>query len=218
MTLQNPKRLSAVAGFAILGQVVLLASAWLLPLVSDYGLIGDNISELALGRFGFVQIAAFVVAGLGTLGLAVALRQLTTGTRGSLTGSLLIGIYGAGAILIAIFPTDRIDSPADVSSLSTTGTVHVAVAFVSFVCVVAGMFTLTWTLMRQARRRPPSWWWMLFPAGALSLLFVQTEGPLVGLMQRLLVTVISAWLVLAALRIRSVAASAQAGTQVPVNR
>jgi hypothetical protein len=55
---------------AIVGQLVLLASALLLPIWSQYSLIRDNISELALGRYGFLQTAAFVLAGLGTLALA----------------------------------------------------------------------------------------------------------------------------------------------------
>lgn len=216
MAVRNPKRLSQLAWLAVIGQVILVASAWLLPIVSEYGLVGDNVSELALGRLGFVQTAAFVAAGIGTLALAVALRQLTVGRRG-LIGSLLIGVYGASAILSAIFPTDRVDSSDDLSSLSVAGTIHVAVAVISFLSVVVGMFLLTWTFMRQARWRPVPWWWMLFPAGALSLLFVQTEGPLIGLLQRLLVTVVAAWLVLVALRVRSIVATvAEAPATNPV--
>lgn len=203
MTL-NPNRLSQLAWLAILGQVILLASAWLLPSISEYGLLGDHISELALGQGGAIQTVAFLIAGLGTLALAVAIRQRTQGTRG-LIGSLLIGVYGAGAIGSAIFPTDRIDSSADLSNLSATGTVHVAVAVVSFISILVAMFLLTWTFMRQPRWQPASWWSMFFPASALSLLIVQQEGPLIGLLQRMLVTVISAWLILVAVRIRATA-------------
>jgi hypothetical protein len=46
------KRLLQLALFALVGQVVLLASVWFLPLVSEHGLIGDNISELVLGSLG----------------------------------------------------------------------------------------------------------------------------------------------------------------------
>jgi hypothetical protein len=76
--------LSLLAWLAIVGQVCLFASAWRLPSVSEYRLFGDNISELVLGRYGFVQTVAFVIAGLGTLGLACALRQLTRGAQGSI--------------------------------------------------------------------------------------------------------------------------------------
>jgi hypothetical protein len=205
----HPQRLSLLAILAIVGQVILLASAWLLPLVSEYRLAGDHISELVLGRYGFVQTAAFVIAGLGTLGLAFAIRQLTVGAWGSFAGSLLVAIYGAGAILSAIFPTDRIDSPVDVWSQSTAGTIHIAVSIVSFLCIVVGMFVLTWTFARAARWRSLLPWAAFFPAGALALIIVQSEGSLVGLLQRSLVTVIALWLILVAFRVYTITAAAE---------
>jgi hypothetical protein len=64
--LQRSQSLSRLAALAIVGQLVLITTALLLPIWSEYSLIGDNISELALGRYGFVQAAAFLIAGLGT--------------------------------------------------------------------------------------------------------------------------------------------------------
>jgi Protein of unknown function (DUF998) len=205
---RQARRLSLLAAAAIAGQLVAAASAWLLPIWSEYGLVDDHISELALGHYGLVQTAAFVVVGLGTLGLAFAIRRLTVGSWGSLVGSLLVGVYGAGAILSAAFPTDRIDGPADVSSLSTSGTIHVVVAGASFLCLIVGMFVLTRTFSRNGRWRSFPRWAVLFPTGALVLLLVQAEGPLVGLMQRLLIAVFSAWLILVAGKVRSLVVSA----------
>lgn len=204
--------LGSLSLLAIVGQVVLLASALLLPFVSEYDLVGDHMSELALGRFGAVQTVAFVVAGVGTLALAYAIRQLTAGTWGSVVGPLLVGVYGVGAILVAIFPTDRIDRPEDVWAQSTTGMIHVGVSFVSFVCMVVGMFVLLRTFLLEPRWRARTGWWMgLFPAAALSLLFAQSEGPRVGLMQRLMVAVIAAWIIVVALRARAIAAASEGG-------
>jgi len=67
------KRLRQFALFAVVGQAVFLGSAWLLPLASEYGLVGDNISELVLGRYGWVQTLTFVISGLGIICLAYAL-------------------------------------------------------------------------------------------------------------------------------------------------
>jgi Protein of unknown function (DUF998) len=201
---QRSPSLSLLAALAIVGQLVLAASALLLPIWSQYSLIRDDISELALGRYGFVQTAAFVIAGVGTLGLAFAIRQLTKGSWGSRVGSLLVAVYGAGAILSAVFPTDHIDSRADLSSLSATGTIHIGIAIGSFLSVIVGMFVLSRTFARQNSWRSFSRWSVFFPAGALALTIVQQQGPLVGLLQRALVTVISAWLILVALRVRSI--------------
>jgi hypothetical protein len=201
--------LSQLAILAIAGQVILFASAWLLPLVSEYSLMGDNISELVLGRYGFIQTAAFVISGLGTLGLAFAIRQLTKGTWGSFVGPLLVGMYGLGAILSAIFPTDRIDAATDVWAQSTTGMIHSLVALISFPGMVIGMFLLTRTFGLLPAWRSIMRASVFFPAGSLGLLVVQGEGPLVGLLQRLLVAVISGWIILVALRVRKIAGSTE---------
>jgi hypothetical protein len=201
------EQLSLLAELAIATQVTILLSAWLVPFVSEFSLIGDSMSELVLGRFGFIQTSAFLLAGLGTLGLAFAIRSLTKGVRGSLLGSLLIGLYGSGALLVAIFPTDRIDSAADVWTQSTSGSIHVVSALISFVCVIIGMFVLTRTFARHPSWRSLMPWSALFPASALALLLVQQEGPIVGLMQRLLVAVIASWLILVAFKVRSIVAS-----------
>jgi hypothetical protein len=201
--------LALLATAAIVGQVILLASALLVPLVSEFSLVGDNISELVLGRFGEVQTVAFVVAGAGTLALAYVIRQLTAGVWGSRIGSLLVGVYGVGALLVAIFPTDRIDRPADVWSPSTTGLIHIAAFLVSVLCMIAGMFILSRTFLLEPRWRSLLPWLGLCPAAALSLLFVQSEGPWVGIMQRLLVVVIAAWIIAVAERARSIVRSGE---------
>lgn len=209
---QHPQRLSLLALFAIVGQVFLLASAWLLPLVSEYRLLGDTISETALGRYGFVQTAAFVVSGIGTLGLAFAIRQLTRGVRGSLVGALLLAVYGAGAILAAIFPTDPVDGVGVVWAQATPRMiVHVIVAMVSFLSVTVGVVVLTWTFSWEERWRPRTTWFALLATGAVSLFIAQSmeqlTSPRVGLTQRVFVTIVAAWLILAAFRIRLLATS-----------
>jgi hypothetical protein len=190
-----------LATLAVIGEAVLLASAWLLPLASEYRLISDNISELALGRYGFVQTLAFVISGLAVIGLAYVIRQLTRGSRGSFLGSLLIGIYGVAGLVVAIFPTDRIDSRADVTSQSVIGWVHTLTAFVAYLSVIVGM---TWTFGHHPRWRSLTVWSALLAGAALGLLFVQMQGPWVGLMQRLMITVVAAWLILVALRAHSI--------------
>lgn len=204
------KRLHQLALFAVLSQVVLLASAWLLPLASEYRLVSDNISELALGRFGWIQTLAFVISGLGVIGLGYAIYHLTSGARGSVLGPLLIGIYGLGAVVVAIFPTDRIDNRAEVYAQSVIGWIHSLTALVSYLCVVVGMFVLTWTFSRLVRWRSLVVWSTLLAGAALALMFVQMQGPWVGLLQRLLITAIAGWLVLVANRVRTLASTRKA--------
>ena len=209
---QNSPWLAQLAGLAILGQVILLASAWLLPLVSEYSLASDYISELALGRYGFIQTFASLVAGAGTLGLAYAIRQLTKGTWGSFAGPLLVGVFGLGAILVALLPTDRVDTLMDVWTQSTTGMIHTFVSVISFPGMIIGMFILTRTFGLLPAWRSLMRVSVFFPAGSLGLLVLQGPGPLGGLLQRLLVTVICGWIILVALRVRKMVSSTELAT------
>lgn len=209
--IQHPQSLSRLALFAIVSTSMLLASAWLLPFVSAYSVIGDNISELVLGRFGLIQTIAFVLTGLGTLALAWVIYQLTRGLWGSTVGASLVALFGVSALINAIFPTDRIDTPADLATLSTTGLIHSGAALVGFICMIIGMFVLTRTFTR-ARWRRFARWLVLLPASALALLFVQGEGPLVGLLQRALMTATSLWIIVVAFKLRAVVAATAAET------
>ena len=76
------------------------------------------------------------------------------------------------------------------------------------------MFILTWTFAHHARWRSLVVWSSLLAGAALALLFVQSEGPWVGLMQRSLITAVSGWLILVALRVRTIASAQQT---VPAN-
>lgn len=198
-----PMQRLVVAG--IVGHVFSIATAWLLPLVSEYTLFGDNISELAIGRYGYVQTAAFFAVGLGSLALAVAIRRATRGSWGSRAASVLVAFYGVGPIVAAVFPTDRVDSVADLQSLSVVMAIHIGSALVAFLSAVAGMFVLTRTFKRDPR------WRTLWPASlalacvTLIMLFLQQEGPMVGLYQRLLTGTATLWLMLVAARLWSLA-------------
>lgn len=63
------------------------------------------ISLLALGDWGWVQTANFVVAGL--LGVALAAALFTLGAEpASLAAAVLILVFGAGIIIAGLFPAD----------------------------------------------------------------------------------------------------------------
>jgi hypothetical protein len=189
---------------AMIAQIFYLASAWLLPLVSEFRLIRDTISELVLGRYGWVQSLAFLFCGLSTVGLAYALRPFLPRGGQSGSGLLLLALHEIGLILAAIFPTERIDNVADGWTQAIVGTLHLIVSIMSYLCVMLGIFILTWVFTNDNRWQARTTWSALFFVGVLVLLFGQTEGPWVGLMQRLLVSMIAGWSLMVAARLCSV--------------
>src|SRR5918994_5569864 len=109
-TRQEARRLELIAAGVIVGLAFFAATALLLPLVSEYSLTSDYISELAIGRYGYLQTTAFFAVGVSSLALAVGIRVATKSSWGSRIGSAFIGLYGLGAILVGIFPTNEVDA------------------------------------------------------------------------------------------------------------
>jgi hypothetical protein len=209
-TSQGARKLKLIAAGAIVGLAIYAATALLLPLLSEYSLTKDYISELAIGRYGYLQRAAFFATGLGTVALAEGIRMATKGTWGSRWGSLLVGKYGIGAILVAIFATDEIDSTGRVVSPTSVGIVHMVVSALAFVAVIAAMFVLSRTFKRHTRWQAFWPWTLVLAVIALVGFFGQSAGPWVGVSQRIFVGTITLWLVLVAFWLRSIAKGASA--------
>src|SRR5215208_2033801 len=97
-TLPEGRKLQLIAAGAIVGLAFFSATALLLPLISEYSLTGDYISELASGQYGYLQTAAFFAVGGSSLALAVGIREATKGSWGSRMGSAFFGLYGLGGV------------------------------------------------------------------------------------------------------------------------
>lgn len=198
----------ALAG--IVAQGLLVVCAWALPAWSRFGL-DDRVGELVLGRHGWATGLALLLGSLGAVAIAVALRGLTRGLRGSKTGAVLLGLYGGAGILAASFPTDRLTPGADVWAQSLTGRLHLLAISGALLAGVAGVVVLAWTLTADPRWRVLAPWPVFLATAAFTLLVAsavaQSTGSAVGLLQRLLLTVLAGWLVLAAARARYLASA-----------
>ena len=98
-------------------------------------------SLLANGGPGWIQTANFVISGLLCLGAAVGLRRTLTG-RGSKWAPRLLGAYGVGLLLAAIFPADPAagfpaGTPADYAEISTRGMGHFVAGSIGFTGLIA---------------------------------------------------------------------------------
>jgi hypothetical membrane protein len=105
-----------------------------------------------------VQTLAFLVAGFGTLGLAFAMRKLIAHSRASTIGISLLAVYGVGALLVAIFPTERVDGPADVWPQGIVSTIHIVASFVSFIGLTIAMLVCAWVFANRTHWRPITRW------------------------------------------------------------
>jgi hypothetical protein len=150
-----PTRVLLIAGAAAGPIFAAVATAQVL-LRDGFDLRRHPLSQLATGDLGFVQIANFIVAGLGVLCLAVGVRRTVTDGVGRRWLAPLIAVFGLGLIASGVFvmdpengfPLGTPDGPAAVKSWH--GFAHLFAASVAFTGLAAASIVLT---VRMARRR-----------------------------------------------------------------
>jgi Protein of unknown function (DUF998) len=181
---------------------------------AHYNPLRHPVSSLALGRFGWVQDANFIVAGLLTLAFAVGVLRALRPGQGATWGPLLIGVWALGLIGAGIFVTDPVSGypPGTPDMLVEYGSVHAAlhdyVSLPGFVSLVAACFVFT---RRFARMSEPGWAIYSAASGVVFLIafwfasaaFAQTESlvDFGGLFQRVMIVTGWTWLTLLAVHL-----------------
>jgi hypothetical membrane protein len=180
---------------------------------ANYDPLRHPVSSLALGDYGWVQSANFVVTGLLTLALSVGLQRALRLGKGSTWGPLLIGVWAIGLLGAGVFVTDPVSgyppgAPDRLSSNSWHGALHDLFSLLGFVALAAACFVFGRRFAGRGKRG-----WALYSAvsgGVFAVLFVlssagfaQVEGlvDLAGLLQRVAVAVGFGWLTLLAVHL-----------------
>lgn len=193
----------ALAGLAL--YVFLDVIAQILP--PHYSPIRQAESDLALGPYGFVMTINFVVRGLLSLALLLALSRTLVPSHRSRIGLILLGVRSMGAFLLAAFPTDlRGEHTAH-------GKIHLLVAFIAFVCVAIAEIILSRDFAASSwashLARPA----MALAIGAVIalLLLFGTPARLFGLFERLFLGFALLWMAIVAIYLSRVGGISPSG-------
>jgi hypothetical protein len=128
------------AAFAGIAAFVVIVCALHVVQAGTYHPLSEAVSELALGRAGWLMAVAFCSIGTGTLCLAAVQSRLSSQPR---VAPCLIGISGALSYVSAFVH-------ADGPGRSTThGTIHQLVGVTTFILLVSGMFALVRPMRRD---------------------------------------------------------------------
>lgn len=126
---------------------------------AGFSLAHDDVSLLANGTLGWIQIATFLLAGALTLACAAGLGRVLRTHRDSPWAARLLGGYGVGLIAAGIFRADPANgfpagTPAGkAAAISWHGALHLVSAGVGFLCLVAACFVLARHFSGLAQRR-----------------------------------------------------------------
>lgn len=126
--------------------VILDALAQVMP--PHYSPISQAESDLAVGSFGYIMTANFINRGILSLLFIFAFLQtldhLKVQRSKFRSGVIMLGIWGVGALLLAIFPTDVPATP-----VSWHGAIHLVVAIIAFIGGAFGTVAISRSLSQS---------------------------------------------------------------------
>lgn len=104
------------------------------------------VSQLATGPGGWVQILNFFVCGILVLAFAAGLRTAIAGTRGSIGGPVLLGLFAIALLIAGAFTTDPgLGYPPGAAQLHTAhGMIHGLAGLAAFSLLPAAAFVMAW--------------------------------------------------------------------------
>lgn len=179
---------------------VVITTALLQP---DYSHTQNFISELGASgapNAAVMNYAGFVIGGLLTASLGLALFKLPSRGRLALAASVLVSLFGIGVAMSGVVSCDP-GCPQDTGT--TANMLHNTIAPIAFLCLISAslLFGLQWR--NEAGNRNLSNYSFasgLIALGFLALLVSSLETrELTGLWQRLLLFVLFSWCVITSL-------------------
>lgn len=113
------------------------------------------VSQLATGSGGWMQVVNFLVCGTLVIAFAIGLRYAIRGTRGSIGGPVLIGLFGTSLLVAGIFVTDpALGYPVGAVQVHTAhGLVHGLAGLAAFTLLPAGTFVMAWHFAAESGSR-----------------------------------------------------------------
>ncbi len=192
--------IAAIAGIIL--YVLLDTIAQLLP--PHYSPISQAESDLAVGPFGYVMTVNFLNRGLLSFAFILAFAGTVAESGGSASkfraGLALLGVWSAGAILLAIFPTDVPTTPVHLH-----GVIHLFVAIIAFLGGAFGALLVSLRMGLVPRLRGVSRAALILAVLSVLLCLVDLLAPSFapgatanygGLIERLFLGSVLAWILL----------------------
>ncbi|MGY1824722.1 DUF998 domain-containing protein [Geodermatophilus sp. SYSU D00079] len=149
----------SLLGYGPLAGAVYLTSGLVQALMRDgFDLTRHDLSLLANGPLGWIQVTTLVVAGLMVLAAAVGVRRALPGGRGATWGAGLLAGHGLALVAAGVFIADPmagfpVGTPAGPPvEVSLSGLLHMAAGGLGFGCLVASAWALARRFAGEGRR------------------------------------------------------------------
>lgn len=202
MTSSLSNRSLAGTALACLATFPLIVVALHIVQRGRYHPLSEAVSELALGRAGWLMWIAFCAAGTGLICLGILHRRLVERSR---TGPVLLATAGLFAYFAAVFHAD----PENATTTSLHDEIHQTASLISFVSLIVAMFISSRRFRldsRWQRLARPTLIWAICTLATLLLTLALNDSRFFGLGQRIFIATWLTWTIAASAHARTVAA------------
>jgi hypothetical protein len=122
-----------------------------------FDIMRHDLSLLADGDLGWIQISNLLLTGLLVIAFAVGVRQALHAGRGRTWGPILLSVYGLGLIGAGFFTADPAfgfppGTPTDAHAISWHGLLHFICGGVGFLALISACFVLARRFASQRQR------------------------------------------------------------------
>lgn len=206
LSLQTRKQVASIATVAIVGvayfALTIIALHFLRP---NHNPISQPTSEYAVGPYSFLMTSAFFSMSVATFALVIALYQGLPQPARSRIGLGLLGIWGVAVLVAMTFPIDLDGAPQTLS-----GTIHRINGPLAFLCATIGTILVSWRFKQDEKWRPFHRTALILSLVMLvafvgTFLSIATQSGFAGLTQRIDLIALVTWMLLTAVRLRSLA-------------
>lgn len=192
------RRSYGVVGLLGIGVSVLILLA-LHFLDTDISVVSDYMSLYALGNYSSLRAASNVATGVGTVAVALGLRDLLAPSRKVAIAWSLMLIGGLSFVALAFVTTD----PPGAAEQTVTGLVHNGAGYVQLLSFLVAAWLLPAVFARDEsfeHLAPTQLWFARLITASLLFILVSFNGP-IGLAQRLFAVLLFGWLLVVARRL-----------------
>jgi Protein of unknown function (DUF998) len=148
----------SLLGYGLLAGPVYVVAALVQGLLRPgFDLLHDDVSLLSNGSLGWIQIANFIVTGAFVIAASAGMARALSGRAA--WGPRLIAGFGVGLVAAGVFVADPMNGfPAGTpagrpETISVHGMLHIVVAAIGFLCLIAACFVNARRYARDGRRR-----------------------------------------------------------------
>ena len=197
---KDVRKLQLLSLIAILGAGVFALAEIIQPFYRSDRSLSDPYSSYVIGKYGFVQTIAFIGLSTGSFGLSFGLTRLGDPSIVWRLGRIFLMAWSIGVLVAAIFPIES-------TGLSASAEIHGLASMLSFVAIIAAMFTLSRAFGRDVNWRRiavSSWCLALVGGGSFVLALIIHHPRCFGVLQRTFLGAVVLWIGVTAARLCTV--------------